>query len=237
MGAHPSVERHEVYTEFLELLKKLGYHVMHKIVDCSLYGLPQQRRRMVLVASLLGPIELIEPTHQRKLNTVRKAIENLPPISAGESLPSDALHSASTLSDLNLKSIRASKPGGTWRDWPDHLRAKCHRRHTGKTYPSVYGRMEWDVPAPTLTTQFFGFGNGRFGHPDQDRAISLREGAILQGFSESYSFLPDDSPIYFRTLGRMIGNAVPVTPGTVIGRSIQQHLNNSTHKPIIEEAQ
>lgn len=84
--------------------------------------------------------------------------------------------------------------------------------------------MEWDEPAPTLTTQFYGFGNGRFGHPEQDRAISLREGAILQGFPKSYSFLPDGAPVHFKTLGRMIGNAVPVTLGEVIGRSIAAHL-------------
>lgn len=134
------------------------------------------------------------------------------------------LHAASKLSDLNLERIRASRPGGTWRDWPEHLVADCHRRETGRTYPGVYGRMEWDEPAPTLTTQFYGFGNGRFGHPEQDRAISLREGAILQGFPKSYSFLPDGAPVHFKTLGRMIGNAVPVTLGEVIGRSIAAHL-------------
>ena len=84
--------------------------------------------------------------------------------------------------------------------------------------------MVWDEPAPTLTTQFYGFGNGRFGHPEQDRAISLREGAILQGFPKDYSFVPDGSPIHFKVLGRMIGNAVPVTLGKVIGHSILQHL-------------
>ena len=64
--------------------------------------------------------------------------------------------------------------------------ADCHKKSSGKTYPSVYGRMTWDDPAPTMTTQFFGFGNGRFGHPEQDRAISLREGAILQSFPPDY---------------------------------------------------
>jgi DNA (cytosine-5)-methyltransferase 1 len=84
--------------------------------------------------------------------------------------------------------------------------------------------MVWDEPAPTLTTQFYGFGSGRFGHPEQDRAISLREGAILQGFPKSYCFIPDGTPVRFTTLGRMIGNAVPVTLGEVIGRSIAAHL-------------
>jgi DNA (cytosine-5)-methyltransferase 1 len=84
--------------------------------------------------------------------------------------------------------------------------------------------MVWDEPAPTLTTQYYGFGNGRFGHPEQDRAISLREGAILQGFPKSYSFIPDGAAVHFKALGRMIGNAVPVTLGEVIGKSIAGHL-------------
>jgi DNA (cytosine-5)-methyltransferase 1 len=88
--------------------------------------------------------------------------------------------------------------------------------------------MDWDEPSPTLTTQFYGFGNGRFGHPEQDRAISLREGAILQGFPASYSFVPDGAPIHFKTLGRLIGNAASVTLGRIIGKSISAHLGTSS---------
>ena len=90
--------------------------------------------------------------------------------------------------------------------------------------------MVWDEPAPTLTTQFYGFGNGRFGHPEQDRAISLREGAILQGFPKSYSFIRDGAPVHFKALGRMIGNAVPVRLGKVIGQSIAAHLSIDSEK-------
>lgn len=219
----PTVERHEVYGDFVAALKKLGYWVWHDVVDCSNYGLPQRRRRMVLLASRLGPIGLIEPTHEHPV-TVREAIGLLPAIAAGDSLPDDPLHVASKLSKLNFERIRASRPGGTWRDWPKRLVANCHRRDTGRTYPGVYGRMAWGEPAPTLTTQYYGFGNGRFGHPEQDRAISLREGAILQGFPKDYSFVADGADVHFKALGRMIGNAVPVTLGRVIGRSILRHL-------------
>ncbi len=219
----PTVEKHVVYDDFVAALGKCGYRVWHGVVDCSDYGLPQRRRRMVLLASLIGPIELIERTHERP-QTVRDAIGKLPPIPAGGALPSDPLHTASKLSKLNLQRIRASRPGGTWRDWPTRLIADCHRRDSGRTYPGVYSRMVWDEPAPTLTTQFYGFGNGRFGHPEQDRALSLREGAILQGFPEDYSFVPADSPIHFKRMGRMIGNAVPVTLARIIGRSILRHL-------------
>lgn len=224
----PTVAKHRVYADFVASLTRLGYRVWHDVVDCSAHGLPQQRRRMVLLASLLGNIEPIEPTHHEKPMTVRQAIEALPSLAAGEASAIDALHTAARLSELNLERIRASKPGGTWRDWPSNLVAECHRRQSGKTYPGVYGRMEWDAPAPTLTTQFFGFGNGRFGHPEQDRAISLREGAVLQGFPESYSFLPEGATIHFKTLGRMIGNAVPVTLGRVIGRSIRRHVGTES---------
>lgn len=225
----PSVAKHAVFDDFVETLQRIGYHVHQGVVDCSLYGLPQNRRRMVLLASRLGPIDLVAPTHGRP-TTVRAAIGRLAPITQGGAHPKDVLHAASKLSDLNLERIRVSRPGGTWRDWPKHLVADCHLRETGHTYPGVYGRMVWDEPAPTLTTQFYGFGNGRFGHPEQDRAISLREGAILQGFPKSYSFIPNGAPVHFKALGRMIGNAVPVTLGEVIGRSIAAHLGINAEK-------
>lgn len=219
----PTVAKHAVFDDFSASLEGQGYFVHRDVIDCTRYGLPQTRKRMVLLASRLGPISVIEPDAQ-KARTVREAIAGLPTLSHGESHPADSLHTASRLSPLNVERIRASKPGGTWRDWPTHLVADCHRKESGRTYPGVYGRMGWDAPAPTLTTQYYGFGNGRFGHPDQDRAISLREGAILQGFPMSYSFVPDGGSIHFKTLGRMIGNAVPVTLGEVIGRSINKHL-------------
>lgn len=225
----PSVAKHAVFNDFVESLKRMGYFFSQGIVDCSLYGLPQSRRRMVLLASRLGPIDLIDPTDASPM-TVRAAIGALAPIDEGGAHSEDSLHTASKLSQLNLERIRASRPGGTWRDWPAHLVADCHRRETGKTYPGVYGRMVWDEPSPTLTTQFYGFGNGRFGHPEQDRAISLREGAILQGFPQSYSFIPNGAPVHFKALGRMIGNAVPVTLGEVIGRSIAAHLGIDAEK-------
>jgi DNA (cytosine-5)-methyltransferase 1 len=155
--------------------------------------------------------------------TVRSAIGHLRPIEAGEADPNDRLHSASKLSDLNMRRIRASSPGGTWREWDRSLLAACHRKESGGSYPSVYGRMEWDSPAPTITTQCFGYGNGRFGHPEQDRAISLREAAILQTFPEGYKFLGDGERPSFSKFGRLIGNAVPVRLAEVVAKSVLQH--------------
>ncbi|MCQ8181007.1 DNA cytosine methyltransferase [Methylomonas sp. SURF-1] len=222
----PTVVRHQVFHDFVAELKDLGYHVWYDVIDSSLYGVPQSRRRMVLLASKFGEIRMIEPTHP-KPKTVEQVIGGLPPIEAGQAHRDDKLHIASTLTEKNLRRIRISKPGGTWRDWPEHLRADCHKSKTGKTYPSVYGRMEWNKPAPTMTTQCYGFGNGRFGHPEQDRAISLREAAILQSFPENYSFLPEGAKVSFKALGRMIGNAVPVELGRAIAKSITHHLSTA----------
>ncbi|MCC5898920.1 MAG: DNA cytosine methyltransferase [Phormidium sp. BM_Day4_Bin.17] len=222
----PQLMGHKVFKEFLNQLKSDNYYIWYDIVECSKYGVPQTRKRLVLVASLLNEIQLLSPEvlPVTKPATVREYIERLPSIAAGSSDVNDPLHKASSLSELNLRRIRASKPGGTWRDWPPELLAECHSKISGKTYPSVYGRMEWDAPAPTITTQCFGYGNGRFGHPEQDRAISLREAALLQTFPENYRFVSSDSKASFNTLGRLIGNAVPVRLGEVIGYTLQHHL-------------
>jgi len=216
----PPLLRAPVFNQLLRSLK--GYWVDAQVIDCRTIGLPQTRKRLVLIASKLGPIHL--PHFERKQQSVRSVIGELPPLQAGETDPSDRIHRASALSKMNLERIRASVPGGTWRDWPEELKAACHIRSTGATYPSVYGRMKWTEPSPTITTQCFGYGNGRFGHPEQDRAISLREAAMLQGFPRSYSFLPDDESVSFATLGRLIGNAVPVTLGKVIGEVLVEHI-------------
>ena len=222
----PTVARHAVFCDFVDTLEKLGYHVWHDVVDGSQYGVPQTRRRMVLLASRFGEIKIIPATHE-KPKTVRDAIARLNPLRAGESAQDDKLHVACNLSPKNLERLRASRPGGSWRDWPEHMIADCHRRESGRTYPSVYGRMEWDKPAPTMTTQCHGFGNGRFGHPEQDRAISLREAAILQSFPHDYAFIPDGGEVNFSALGRLIGNAVPVELGRAIAKSILTHLDGA----------
>ncbi len=222
----PRLQKQDVFGRFVRDLKRSGYYVTSQVVSCLNYGVPQQRKRLVLLASRLGPIELRRPIDISKSNlTVRKHIGSLPTIKAGAAHKNDRLHRSSNLSEMNQRRIRASAPGGTWRDWDNSIVAKCHRKKQGKTYPSVYGRMKWDEPAPTLTTLFFGFGNGRFGHPSQNRAISLREGAILQSFPRTYKFVEPRKPVFTRTIGRLIGNAVPVKLGTAIGESILQHVS------------
>lgn len=218
----PRLLEHRVFKRFLKSLA--GYHVWHGVVHCAEYGVPQSRKRLVLLASRLGSVELIAPTHADRALTLREAIATLPAIPAGGSHPEDPLHTACNLNAINMRRIKASRPGGTWRDWPIGLLSHCHRKESGKTYPSVYGRMEWEEPSPTITTQCFGFGNGRFGHPEQDRAISLREAAIIQTFPEQYKFVPEGAQIRFSVLGRLIGNAVPVRVGEVVAESLVRHV-------------
>lgn len=222
----PSVAKHNVFSDFVSSLESLGYTVSYEVVDSSLYGVPQHRHRMVLLASRHGSIAMIPPT-QKKPTTVREVISELRKLEAGESDPNDNLHVTSALSPINIARIKASKPGGTWRDWPEDLIANCHKSKSGRTYSGVYGRMEWDKPAPTMTTQCYGYGNGRFGHPEQNRALSLREAAILQSFPVDYEFMPKSAVVNFTALGRMIGNAVPVALGQAIAASVKSHLNNT----------
>lgn len=220
----PLLTKKRIFKKLIEDLEARGYKVDHKIVYCPAYGLPQRRKRVILLASRLGPIKVPEPPKKVKIPTVREMIGDLPQIEAGKSDPNDRLHFCAALSPLNMKRMKASKQGGTWRDWPEELVAACHKKDSGHTYPGVYGRMSWDKPAPTMTTQFYGFGNGRFGHPEQDRAISVREGAVFQGFPKDYQFLPPEANHSISLLGKMIGNAVPVGLGTIIGNALIEHV-------------
>ena len=227
----PQLKKQSIFSDFLETLKALGYQVSSKVVDAAEYGVPQRRNRLVLLASLHGPIRLLSPEEigvEKK--TIRDAIGQLPTLKAGETNKTDPLHKARALSVLNLERIRASRPGGTWEDWPDHLKLECHKKDSGSTFKSVYGRMQWDLPSGTITTQSSNVGTGRFGHPVQDRALSLRELAILQSFPSDYVFTLNNSDIEFAPIGRLIGNAVPVDLGYAVGRSINQHAKSIGRK-------
>ncbi len=221
----PGLAEQDVFESFVKSLEKQGYSYSYSIVDCVRYGVPQMRKRLVFLASKYGPISLLSPEEfGAQPKTVRMAIAHLSPLEAGQTDSRDCLHQTAGLSPLNMKRIKASRAGGSWKDWNANLIADCHRRETGESYPGVYGRMSWDEPSPTMTTQFYGFGSGRFGHPEQDRALSLREGAILQTFPDDYEFVPPGKAIKKTTVGRLIGNAVPVRLGEVIGKSIMEHV-------------
>ncbi len=217
----PNIRDTTVFTNFLNLLYENGYNTDGgQVVYCPDYGIPQNRRRFVLLASKLGEIHLVPPTHKRDESTVRKFIEHLPPVKNGEECPFDKLHKAAKLSDVNIRRIQNSIPGGTWKDWPIDLRCRCHKKESGQTYTSVYGRMRWDAVGPTITTQFYCYGTGRYGHPEQDRALTLREGALLQTFPPKYDFIDPSVPFKMKDIARHIGNAVPPRLGKIIGESI-----------------
>ena len=222
------MKKYPIFKTFIDVLKTNDYHYKYEIVNVSEYGVPQNRRRLVLLASRFGEIQLIKRTHKNKKVTVRDVIKQLNPIGDGEICKNDPLHRTRKLSQKNLKRIKATPHnGGNSRSWSEDLVLDCHKKESGKTYRStVYGRMCWDEPAPTMTTQCIGLGNGRFGHPEQDRAISLREAAIFQTFPKSYKFTNPKEKIIISDVVKFIGNAVPVKLGVVIGKSIKQHIKN-----------
>lgn len=215
-----------VFGRFLRILRDSGYWHDWKIVNCCDYGAPQTRKRLVLLASRLGPISVPRGKYDapERWKTVRETIGHLPRVSAGHTHRTDRLHVAATLSPRNMERVRATPhDGGTKGAWPKRLLLDCQRRPSGSRYHSVYGRMWWDRPAPTMTTLCNGIGNGRFGHPVQDRAITLREAALLQSFPTTYDFWPPEDPVQVKAVARLIGNAVPPALGFALGEALIQH--------------
>lgn len=215
-----------IFANFVKHIKKMGYQVDFQIVYCPDYGIPQGRQRLVLLGAKpkIGLIEVPNKTHEKgDYFTAADSIKSLPKLKSGEKHEADPLHYCQNLSNTNKKRVRESKPGGTWRDWPKSLLPNCYKRENGKKYTAMYGRMEWNKVAPTITTQFYNYGSGRFGHPTQDRALSLREGALLQTFPDDYDF---GDKISLSHTARHIGNAVPPQLGEIIGLQIVKHIKN-----------
>jgi DNA (cytosine-5)-methyltransferase 1 len=180
-----------------------------------------------MLASRIGKIPFPPETHGKPGQpylTVEK-IRKYPPIAAGETHPTVRNHAARKLSELNLKRMKNTpKNGGGRKDWPRNLWLKCHKkRDPGHT--DVYGRMTWEKPSPTLTCKCNSVTNGRFGHPEQDRAISLREAAALQTFPDDFIFYGKNTNI-----GRHIGNAVPPLIGEVFGNALVKFVNSKSEK-------
>lgn len=209
-------------TRFKKRLEGLGYDPTVGVVESQNYGVPQRRRRLVLVASKHGkvgfPIATHDPDTGSAVSTVREWISHLPPISAGETHPDVPNHRAANLSELNLKRIRATPPEGTRADWPADLHLDCHTKTGYVGHTDVYGRMKWDGPATGLTTRCISLSNGRYGHPEQHRAISVREAAALQTFPDSFKFYGS-----LNSQAKQIGNAVPVLLAQAFGEHIISH--------------
>lgn len=206
----------ENFKYFIEILDKHGYKWDKKIVNAINYGVPQNRKRFVLLAAKQDKIQVPNGNYDgviKPYRTVADTIKKLKPINAGEKHPNIPNHIASNLNELNMRRIRSTpKNGGSRTSWNESLVLNCHKDFEG--HKDVYGRMSWEKPAPTLTTKFFSYTTGRYGHPEQDRAISLKEGALLQSFPPKYIFL--DSSI--QRVARQIGNAVPPKMAEAFGR-------------------
>jgi len=206
--------------EFLSFLKNNKYKYTKEILDMSKYGIPQKRVRFVLLATR-NKTDISLPNKGNAIITLKDIIKNLPVIRAGSRNKENELHRSQKLSDTNIKRLKLTpKNGGTrsaWKDDPD-LQIEAYKGKDNM-FRDVYGRMKWDVPASTITTRFNSISNGRFGHPSQTRAISLLEGALLQTFDKSYSFLGKSDSI----IARHIGNAVPPLFAQQLANSIKSH--------------
>ena len=212
-----------ILPDFLSFLEKNKYRFKKDIINMNDFGVPQKRKRFSLIASRLSD-EILFPTPTKEKPTVEQIIgvkNGFYKIPAGHKDSSDFLHSTMNLSDKNIERLKKTpKNGGNrlaWKDIPE-LQLNAYK---GKDnyFRDVYGRMSWDTPAPTITTKFYSLSNGRFGHPDENRSLSLREGAALQTFPNDYQFLAGS----LQKNAMLIGNAVPPEFARKIGETIIQH--------------
>ncbi len=199
-------------------LSALGYDVFAEVHDLKNFGLPQSRVRSLIVAKLNGSFKFDAPKVER-YTTVRDAIAHLPAIEAGQVYESDPMHVSPSMKDNSLARMKAiPKNGGSWSDIPEHLahlRIPSMNVEKPGSFPDIYGRLAWDKVAPTVTRECSHPGNGRYCHPEQDRLLTVREMALLQGFPKDYQFTGSLSFKY-----RQIGDAVPPTVATIIADAI-----------------
>ena len=209
------------FDELLMDLAALGYGCAWAVLDAADYGVPQRRRRLVVVGSRLVEPTLPAPTHSASGDdglsphlTVRDAIGDMLPLGPGEADPADPFHRARRHSDIAIRRLQAVPEGGGRKNLPPELQLACHKGHPG--YYDIYGRMWWNRVAPTLTSGCTNVTKGRFGHPEQDRAITLREALLLQGFPAGAMV----SGVNTDTMALQIGNAVPPPLTAAVGRTI-----------------
>lgn len=200
----------------VESLKKLGYQITFDVLQVADYGVPQFRRRLVLTGGLGFTIPLPEPTHSEngkhlpKWRTVGDAIADFPePLIFHDAKSKGRIqlsnwHVVRSLSEQNKQRLKAAKPGASWSCIPEDLRPTCHKGQY-RGFSNVYGRMEWDKVSPTITGGCTTLSRGRYGHPDAERTISVREAATLQTFPNDYVF----DTIEMDKACNIIGNALP----------------------------
>lgn len=210
--------------DFIEWLKTNGYTVHANIHEVSNYGVPQHRKRFTLIANRVTNEEIKPHPKEGNKVTVRDVLgvsNGFPLIPHGHKDDSDRLHTVASLHELNLQRLAITPSDGGDRMayvFNKELAPRCHYNKIDG-FKDIYGRMWWDRPAPTITTKFFSVSNGRFAHPEEHRAISLREGAVLQSFPNTYKFKGKS----IANIARMIGNAVPPKYAQCIGTAILQN--------------
>ncbi|WP_223225196.1 DNA cytosine methyltransferase [Sphingobacterium cavernae] len=212
--------------EFVVWLRDHGYTVHAEVHEVSDYGVPQHRKRFTLIANRITEDVIIPEKIKGEKITVRDVLgvhNGFAKISHGHRDTTDFMHTVAGLKPINLDRLAVTpKDGGTRMAYvfDKKLAVPCHY---GKIdgFKDIYGRMWWGRPSPTITTKFFSISNGRFAHPEEDRAISLREGAVLQSFPKNYIFKTNS----IANTARMIGNAVPPLYAKAIGESIIKNHN------------
>lgn len=215
-GLNNALGRH-IYRQFEALLDAHGFSADARLLDAKHFGVPQTRKRFILVASRHGTAKLPIPTTAENPPTVRDHIRKYPRISDGDESQADANHVARPLQPHHRRIVEAVPPdGGSRRDVADtSILLKCHREKPN-AHKDVFGRMAWDEPSPTLTCRCTDVYCGRFIHPEQHRGISLREAAALQTFPDDYEFFGGS----FLEKSRQIGNAVPVRLAQELGKAV-----------------
>jgi DNA (cytosine-5)-methyltransferase 1 len=213
----PGLVDDERFAVFCRKMKKLDYAGEHRILNAADYGVPQRRRRMIYLAGLKTHLPFAEKNDRRL--TVADAIGGLP--KAG--ISGDPLHDMpeNRTEKVRERIKRIPKDGGSRTDLPTEEQLECHKKCNG--FKDVYGRMAWNDVAPTITSGCFNPSKGRFLHPEEDRAITMREAALLQGFPRRYRF-PTDNKI---AVALMIGNALPPPFIAAHGKSIRLVLQNN----------
>lgn len=214
--------------EFVSRMEALRYKCSYAVLDAASFGVPQRRRRLILIGVLGAEPSLPKPTHVNpKLRngklawiTVKEAIGDLPPLDAGESDPHDHLHRAAQHGENVLKIIeRIPLDGGSRRDLPKSLWLPCHKRLEKKGAESVYGRLSWNAPSGTITTRANSPACGRFVHPEQNRGLTLRETARLQSAPDTFSIRG-----FAKDVGMWIGNGMPPLLAEAVGLQVLTYL-------------